>query len=71
MSRAHRVLRIRKRLKIPFEHIETSFLDGSTRHPDFLRVNPNGRVSGADAWRSVCFKIPRPPTPWGILKMFV
>ena len=37
-----------KELDIPFEHIATNFLDGSTRHPDFLRINPNGRVPAID-----------------------
>ena len=48
MSRAHRVLWMLKELEIPFEHIETNFLDGSTRDPDFLRINPNGRVPAID-----------------------
>lgn len=43
-SRAHRVLWMLKELNVPFEHIPTPFLDGSTHRPDFLRINPNGRV---------------------------
>jgi glutathione S-transferase len=48
MSRAHRVMWMLKELEVPFEHIPTNFLDGSTRHPDFLKVNPNGRVPVID-----------------------
>jgi glutathione S-transferase len=33
-----------KELGLPFEHVPTGFLDGSTRQPDFLAINPNGRV---------------------------
>jgi glutathione S-transferase len=43
-SRAHRNLWMLKELGIPFEHIPTGFTDGSTRAPEFLAINPNGRV---------------------------
>jgi glutathione S-transferase len=43
-SRAHRVLWMLKELGVTFEHVPTGFLDGSTRQPDFLALNPNGRV---------------------------
>ena len=48
ISRAHRVMWMLKELEVAFEHIPTNFLDGSTRHPDFLKVNPNGRVPVID-----------------------
>lgn len=48
MSRAHRVVWMLKELDLPFEHVPTNFLDGSTRHPEFLRINPNGRVPALD-----------------------
>jgi len=32
------------KLGIPYEHVEVSSRDGSTRKPDFLAKNPNGRV---------------------------
>jgi glutathione S-transferase len=32
------------KLGIPFRHAEVSSLDGSTRRPDFLKKNPNGKV---------------------------
>lgn len=43
-SRAHRVLWMLKEVGVPFEHVPTAFLDGSTRRPEFLALNPNGRV---------------------------
>ncbi len=48
MSRAHRVVWMLKELDLAFEHVQTSFLDGSTRTPDFLALNPNGRVPVLD-----------------------
>lgn len=47
-SRAHRVLWMLKELGLPFAHVPTSFLDGSTRTPEFLAINPNGRVPVLD-----------------------
>lgn len=43
-SRAHRVLWMLKELALPFEHVPTAFMDGSTHTPAFLAINPNGRV---------------------------
>jgi glutathione S-transferase len=43
-SRAHRNLWMLKELGVPFEHVPTGFIDGSTQKPDFLAINPNGRV---------------------------
>ena len=31
-------------LGIPFERIEHDILQGETRTPDFLKLNPNGRI---------------------------
>ena len=47
-SRAHRVVWMLKELALPFEHVQTNFLDGSTHKPPFLAVNPNGRVPALD-----------------------
>ena len=47
-SRAHRVVWMLKELALPFEHVPTSFMDGSTHRPEFLRINPNGRVPALD-----------------------
>ena len=47
-SRAHRVLWALKELGVPFEHIPTNFMDRSTHAPEFLAINPNGRVPALD-----------------------
>ena len=47
-SRAHRVVWMLKELKLEFKHIPTNFQDGSTRAPEFLKINPNGRVPALD-----------------------
>jgi glutathione S-transferase len=47
-SRAHRTVWMLKELGLPFEHIPTHFMDGSTRRPEFLAINPNGRVPVLD-----------------------
>jgi glutathione S-transferase len=47
-SRAHRVVWMLKELAMPFAHVPTNFLDGSTRKPGFLAINPNGRVPVLD-----------------------
>jgi glutathione S-transferase len=47
-SRAHRVLWMLKELNLPFNHVQTSFVDGSTHTPEFLAINPNGRVPALD-----------------------
>lgn len=47
-SRAHRVVWMLKELGLAFEHVPTGFLDGSTRRPEFLALNPNGRVPVLD-----------------------
>jgi len=43
-SRSHRVVWMLRELDVPFKHVQTNFLDGSTRRPEFLAINPNGRV---------------------------
>ncbi len=47
-SRAHRVVWMLKELALPFAHVPTHFMDGSTRQPAFLQINPNGRVPALD-----------------------
>ena len=47
-SRAHRVVWMLKELGLVFEHVPTNFLDGSTHTPEFLAINPNGRVPALD-----------------------
>ena len=47
-SRAHRVVWMLKELALPYAHVPTPFTDGSTHRPEFLRINPNGRVPALD-----------------------
>ena len=47
-SRAHRTVWMLKELGLPFTHVPINFLDGSTRRPEFLALNPNGRVPVLD-----------------------
>jgi glutathione S-transferase len=47
-SRAHRTVWMLKELGVPFVHVPTHFMDGSTRTPEFLAINPNGRVPVID-----------------------
>lgn len=55
-SRAHRVVWMLNELALPFRHVPTPFLDGSTRTPDFLALNPNGRVPVLDDGGLVLFE---------------
>ena len=43
-SRAHRVMWMLKELDVPFDHVPTDFVHGGTHQPEFLSLNPNGRV---------------------------
>lgn len=47
-SRAHRCVWMLKELGLAFDHVPTHFMDGSTRKPEFLAINPNGRVPVLD-----------------------
>lgn len=47
-SRAHRVVWMLKECGLSFDHIQTNFFDGSTHKPEFLAINPNGRVPALD-----------------------
>ena len=47
-SRAHRIVWMLEELGLAYEHVPTNFMDGSTRRPEFLSVNPNGRVPAID-----------------------
>jgi glutathione S-transferase len=55
-SRAHRVVWMLKELALPFRHVPTHFQDGSTRAPEFLAINPNGRVPVIDDGGLVLFE---------------
>lgn len=43
-SRAHRVMWMLKELGLDHVHVPTDFQHGGTRTPEFLSINPNGRV---------------------------
>lgn len=43
-SRAMRPLWAALELGIPFEHIATHYVEGGTRTPEFLAINPNGHI---------------------------
>jgi glutathione S-transferase len=43
-SRAHRVLWMLKEQNLPFEHEPIDFRNRGTHTPEYLRINPNGRV---------------------------
>ena len=43
-SRAVRALWAAVELDLDFTHVPTPYLDGSTRTPEFLELNPNGHI---------------------------
>ncbi len=43
-TRAFRVLWMLEELGVPYEQVKVDFHTGATRSPEFLRLNPNGRV---------------------------
>ena len=61
-SRAHRVVWMLKELGLAFEHVPTNFFDDSTHKPEFLAINPNGRVPALDddgllLWESLAINL--------------
>lgn len=47
-SRAARTLWVCRELGLQYEHIPTHFADGGTQSPEFLAINPAGRVPAID-----------------------
>jgi glutathione S-transferase len=47
-SRASRTLWVCRELGLQYEHIPTHFADGGTQAPEFLAINPAGRVPAID-----------------------
>ncbi|HZR80454.1 MAG TPA: glutathione S-transferase family protein [Candidatus Binatia bacterium] len=43
-SRAMRSLWMLEELGVPYENVKTNFVTGETRRPEYLAINPNGRV---------------------------
>jgi glutathione S-transferase len=48
MSRAARTLWMCRELGIPFDHVNVHFADGSAKTPEYLAINPNGRIPAID-----------------------
>ena len=48
MSRAARTLWMCRELGVPFEHVNVHFADGSAKTPQYLAINPNGRIPAID-----------------------
>jgi len=46
-SRAVRALWMVEELGVPYEHVPTKFV-GDSKTPEFLRINPNGRIPAID-----------------------
>lgn len=47
-SRAIRVMWLCRELGLNFEHVKVNFADPSTKTPDFLAINPGGKVPAID-----------------------
>jgi glutathione S-transferase len=47
-SRASRTLWVCRELGIPFEHVQINFADPTTKTPEFLAVNPSGKIPAID-----------------------
>ena len=57
-SRAARPLWVAQELGLVYEHIPVSYLGGATKTPEFLALNPNGRIpvvddDGVQVWESM------------------
>ena len=48
MSRAARTLWMCRELGVPFDHVNIHFADGSAKTPEYLAINPNGRIPAID-----------------------
>ena len=61
-SRAARALWMCRELNVPFEHVNVHFADGTNQSPEFLAVNPNGKIpaisdDGFNLWESMAINI--------------
>lgn len=60
-SRAVRALWMVEELGVPYEHVPTKFV-GDSKTPEFLRINPNGRIPAIDddgfcLWESMAINL--------------
>ena len=61
LSRAGRTLWLAEELGLPYEHVKTTFT-GGTRTPEYLKINPNGRIPAIDEdgftlWESMAINL--------------
>src|SRR5580700_3602774 len=48
LSRAYRALWMANELGLDYENVPINFADGSAKTPEYLAVNPNGRIPAID-----------------------
>jgi glutathione S-transferase len=61
-TRAFRVIWMLRELRLPFEHHSPDFMGGDLQNPDFLHLNPNGRIptlvdGGESYWESLSINL--------------
>jgi len=47
-SRAIRTLWLCRELNLPFEHVQVNYMNAATKTPDFLAINPSGKIPAID-----------------------
>jgi glutathione S-transferase len=52
LSRAYRALWMANELGLDYENVPIHFADGSAKTPEYLAVNPNGRIPCRRRWRA-------------------
>ena len=62
MSRAYRALWMANELGLDYENVPTHFADGSAKTPDYLAINPNGKIPSIDddglkLWESMAINL--------------
>jgi glutathione S-transferase len=61
-SRAYRALWMANELGLDYEHVPVHFADGSAQSPEYLAINPNGRIPAIDdggfkLWESMAINL--------------
>src|SRR5271166_83373 len=62
LSRAYRALWMANELGLDYENVPINFADGSAKTPEYLAVNPNGRIPAIDdngfkLWESMAINL--------------
>ena len=62
LSRAYRALWMANELGLDYENVPIHFADGSAKTPEYLAVNPNGRIPAIDdngfkLWESMAINL--------------